>query len=101
MLRPGQRPVEYAAGFRPCELLAADLNNDGIADPLFLIEGETFADGDGNGILSSGETFTDANGNEVWDGRIRLNLWVFKEFEDVRFTLRNYTRTWELSDVSN
>lgn len=79
----------------------ADLNNDGIPDPLFLIEGESFTDSDGNGMFSSGESFTDSNGNERWDGRIRLNLWVYKEFNGTAFTLRNYTSTWELSDVGN
>ena len=79
----------------------ADLNNDGIADPLFSIEGETFTDSDANGVFSSGEAFNDANGSGVWEGRFRLNLWIYKEFDDARFILRNYTTTWELSDVSN
>ena len=79
----------------------ADLNNDGIADPLFFIEGETFTDSDANGIFSSGEAFNDANGSGVWEGRFRLNLWIYKEFDDERFILRNYTTTWELSDVGN
>ncbi len=81
---------------------AADLNNDGVPDPLFLMEGEAFVDSDGNGVYSSGESFTDGNGNGTWDGRIRLNVWVWKEINNgERFTLRNYSRTWELSDVGN
>ncbi len=81
---------------------AADLNNDGVPDPLFLVEGEAFVDSDGNGIYSSGESFTDGNGNGTWDGRIRLNVWIWKEiYNGERFTLRNYSRTWELNDVGN
>lgn len=81
---------------------AADLNDDGVPDPLFLMEGEAFVDSDGNGVYSSGESFTDGNGNGTWDGRIRLNVWIWKEIYDgERFTLRNYSRTWELNDVGN
>ena len=78
---------------------AADLNSDGIPDPLFLIEGEPFTDSDRNGVYSPDETFTDRNGSGTWDGRIRLNLWIWKEFDGVRFVLRNFSRTWELSHV--
>ena len=60
----------------------ADLNGDGVPDPLFSVTGEAFSDSNSNGIYDVGEGFTDTNGNETWDGRWRLGFILLLEDEN-------------------